>query len=85
LASYAQSNQLDLKALYNWKWILGKKGFIDSDKSASDQAEFTQVKMVNNTMTPLAAYLPNGVRLEVREGLTLPLLREFIHCIGQLA
>jgi len=84
LASYAKSNQLDLKALYNWKWILSKKGFIDSDTTLVQGLEFTQVRMLTHSTAQLSAHLPNGVRIEIHQGLNAALLREFVHSIGQL-
>jgi hypothetical protein len=84
LASYAKSNQLDLKALYNWKWILGKKGFIDSDLTVRQELEFTQVRMATHSSAQLSVLLSNGVRLEIHQGLSAALLREFVYSIGQL-
>jgi len=84
LASYAKTNQLDLKALYNWKWTLRKKGFIDSDNTLMHELEFTQVRMATHSSVQLSAHLPNGVLIEIHQGLSALLLREFVHSIGQL-
>lgn len=67
LSAYAQQHALDLKALYNFHWLLRKRGLLGSSEQPS---QFIKVIPPVKTKTPVAVSVvtllfPNGIRLEV--------------------
>ena len=61
---YAREHSLDLKALYNYHWLLRKKGLLDTVVPA---VNFIQVsRQINEVSIPQCSIdFPNGVRVAV--------------------
>lgn len=64
LSVYAAIHQLNLKALYNWRWTFSKRDMSAPAKKTS----FIKVQPPSNRLTsssaPIIATLPNGIRLQ---------------------
>lgn len=64
LSAYAAAHQLNIKALYNWRWTFSKSGM----KAPTKQTSFVKVLPPSNTTasikSPIIATLPNGIRLQ---------------------
>ena len=65
LTDYAKEHELSLKALYNYHWLLRKKGLLAETASTTG---FVQVARQNNDASDLAITLdfPNGMRVCVQ-------------------
>lgn len=85
LVDYAQANHLEVKSLYQWKWLLNKKGLLSDTlvENHTMDMTFAQVQVQRHTTTLLSVCFPNGVRLEM-EGVNAPALQQLIQCVGQL-
>ncbi len=74
LSDYAKAHELDLKALYNWKWMLSQRGMTRG--AATTSALFSQVKVAqrsSDASTPIQIQFPNGclLRCEATDEATL--------------
>ncbi len=64
LRQYAQQQALSLKALYQYRWLLRKKGVLDE----TDQEQpFVKVSppVVPIPQTTVTVHFPNGIRVEL--------------------
>ena len=66
IKSYAQSHNLDLKALYNYRCFFRKKGLLGEPKKS---ATFLKaVKVIKPRLAPSVCILfPNNIRLEISD------------------
>lgn len=67
LSAYAEAHQLNIKALYNWRWTFSKREL----KQPATQTSFVKVlppsKVANSIQAPIIVTLQNGVRLQFDE------------------
>jgi hypothetical protein len=82
LSAYAQQHALDLKAMYNFHWLLRKRGLLESPEQPS---QFIKVIPPVKTKTPVPVSVvtllfPNGIRLEVPAA-DLPTLLQQVHSL----
>lgn len=68
LSTYAAAHQLNIKALYNWRWTFSKREL----KQSATQTSFVKVvlppsNVPTSIQPPIIVTLPNGVRLQFDE------------------
>ena len=65
LSVYAATHQLNLKALYNWRWTFSKRDLSAPIKKTSFIKVLpTSSSILTSTSVPIIATLPNGIRLQ---------------------
>jgi transposase-like protein len=65
LSDYAAAHQLNLKALYNWRWTFSKRGLSAPAKKTAFIKVLPPSSMLTSTPTPIIATLPNGIQLQL--------------------
>ena len=64
LSVYAAIHQLNLKALYNWRWTFSKRNLSAPTKKTSFIKVLPPSSRLTSTPVPIIATLPNGIRLQ---------------------
>jgi transposase-like protein len=64
LSVYAAIHQLNLKALYNWRWTFSKRDLSAPIKKTFIKVLPTSSRILTTTPAPIIATLPNGIRLQ---------------------
>lgn len=64
LSDYAAAHQLNLKALYNWRWTFSKRDLRVPTKKTAFIKVLPPSCMPTSTSAPIIATLPNGVQLQ---------------------
>ncbi|MDZ7925348.1 MAG: hypothetical protein U5M23_15125 [Marinagarivorans sp.] len=64
LSDYAADHDLNLKALYNWRWTFSKRDLHSSAKNSSFVKIVPPTNIPAVVHPPIIAMLPNGVRLQ---------------------
>ena len=66
LSAYAEAHQLNVKALYNWRWTFSKREIKPSTKQTSFVKVQRPSKAITSIQAPIIVILPNGVRLQFK-------------------
>lgn len=80
LSHYAREHGLNQKALYNYHWVLRKKGLLESTTGTPSFVKVTKTKKPAFA-TSVTIYFPNGIQLQVNDHTALPMLLQQVQSL----